>query len=247
MKILNYLKYVIVSLLVILLLWFVWEFVFLTSTYNYIYDTLVNSLNLNIWLVRAIAIITTVFTLTIVIPNIKTLFNPFASKIRRNKSLYILGGISVAYCIIMFGFTANYKKDMCYATDYKGDYILCNCNQKIHPEYLTDVKPITREIAIYIERRENKILQTEPFQPDYKYKFFASDGTPLVWYIKNDDSSFDFCEIPGVHPNGQKLMPVTVEIVKEYFNYLKQHNIKPLENGTQEKFFEQLDKFNKSK
>jgi flagellar biogenesis protein FliO len=61
--------------------------------------------------------------------------------------------------------------------------------------------------------------------PTNKTRFFAFDGSPLVWYHKYPDGNIQFFDYSGAHPlTGDKLMPVNKEVVVNYL--MKIHNEK---------------------
>lgn len=243
-NVLIWLRYFLLGILLFFVIWFVWEYVLIIGTYNKLVNILLYHLEWNIWTVRAVGIVFTLVTVVFVYPLVDKIFSPFTSANRRRIALTKLSSILVLYCLFMLGFSKT-NEDKCYTIDFEGNYIICNCTEsEIHPRYMSPIKPMTKEIARYIERKKNGELNEKYFMPSDKYHFFSSDGTALVWYYISPEGKYSFSEIPGTHKiYGEPLKPVTVKIVKEYFQYLRKNNIEIKEKSKQEEFYENLSKF----
>jgi hypothetical protein len=187
--------------------------------------------------------------LTILIPAINRVFNPLISRHKKNVELIKITIVLIGYFLLIYFRTYNFNIDKCFAYDFEGNYIICDCSAKIHPFYLTEVKPMSREIAIYLEKKKAGKLREDYFKPNKNYHFFASDGTALVWYCIKTNGEYDFSEIPGKHKVlGIEMQPVTKEVVVNYFNWLETKSINTNEETTQGQsdLYKQLDNFTKN-
>ncbi len=207
-------RFILSSLLIGLLLWFIHQYVLIFGTYNYFVSYLQEEIGLNIWIIRMLSIFFSTITILYIYPILADLFNPLASNDEKKIGLLKMSVISIIYCLLLFSFTQGHHSKNCFITNYQGEYEECSCVPTIHPVYGRDVAPITPDIAFYLEKKEHGKLTETKIKASNKYKFFTADGVALTWYCIVPNGDIEVFEIPGVHPQyGKKLLPVTGEIV----------------------------------
>lgn len=108
----------------------------------------------------------------------------------------------------------NGASSRCYAITPEGiEYV--PCSWKVHRKYGTEVKRVSREIAMNYWTKKEGFPKTSRLPNDPSQTFFSPDGTPLMWYYQNSDGKIDLFSLPGIHPQlGVQLYPISKEIVE---------------------------------
>jgi hypothetical protein len=111
-----------------------------------------------------------------------------------------------------------------------------------HPETGEELRPITKEI---VEKWKNQSPDRRPAdrppprRVDHPETFAFFDpltGEPRAWYWRGVDGAYEFYDSPGYQPRtGEKLSPVTQEIVNAYEKEKRDREREQAEKEAQEK------------
>jgi hypothetical protein len=229
-------KYGLIGLLVLLLVVLVWDLLFIWGAYSHFFGFFQDHFSMNIWLIKILTIVSILVFIIFVFPAIKkVLFSPFTSTNKKIVPSLIVGGF---YSILFF---ATYLSEKDRKFDAKGEPITCvawasdryeavPCNWKTHPKHGTPVISVTKDIVELLSLRKIQVNKNTTF-------FDPIDGASRVYYCRNG-SKIEFFNSKGIHPQtGEMLLPVTKEIIKEYFNSQKDEwGIEKTVNSLEEQF-----------
>jgi len=207
-----------------------------SSVWSPIYAFFHENLDLNIWLIRAICIVSFYIALFLFTPYIVKYFNPFSwlklpkwlsfgesrSDFKKSKAFYMLipFGIAVLFCLIMStvkgpGFSRDGESRGCKAWNSIDGYYedVNDCTRQVHPTYGTPIIPITPDNFLLFDMKKVDVNANTVF-------FDPVKGAPLLYYYETD-SSIDFFNSQGRHPQfGSELLPVTEDIVKKVLAFV---------------------------
>jgi len=189
--------------------------------FPWIVEHLVNA-GFDIWLARLI---------TVPIASIMVIGLGLAlsfSSAKRNAGLAIFAAGLMLWSLAMYQMSKDHIFDpisgmarKCYAVTPKG-YEVVPCSWNVHPIYGSAVLPATKEMATAEWMSKNDPPKVQKIEPDSNLRFFAQDGSPLVWYYEYPDGRFDLFAQPGKHPQlNVALKPVDAGIVQKILNNLE--------------------------
>jgi hypothetical protein len=171
---------------------FLWIFPFFV-------DKLVDVTGMNNWLAWALAVPATIAAISI----LGLLFS--WKKDKRQKGFAIACAAIFVFSLLMFAIEKDYpfdkdgKATQCYASTPNG-YEIVPCSWKVHRMYGTEVKPVSKDMAMTLWTKKNGIPTVQRIEPKEDLAFFAPDGTPLVWYYQYPDGKIELFQHPGAHP-----------------------------------------------
>lgn len=207
------LKNIILIISIAVLLVLLWDVFFFSASFGYFFGFLFDTLNVNIWHIRAIAVIITLVYIFYFIPNLTRAFNPLLPKKEREKSAWIFGIQFVIFCLCIapfhnsMNFNADGESTVCIA--WNGTtYEKVPCNWKAHRKYGSP--------TINVTANNVGILNFKKIIMNKKTAFFDPlNGKPIIFYGINN-GELEFFNMEGFHPtNGEKLMPVKKETIRE--------------------------------
>lgn len=186
-------------------------------------DKLVATTGMNIWSARSLAIPIAIFFAVVF-----WLMFSWNTKKRRQGFALLIGSVMLITIGMFFMekdyvFSSDGTVSKCYAATPTG-YEQVPCSWKVHRIYGTPVQAFTQEMAISQWTEKHGLSNVKRVTPTKDLRFFAPDGTPLIWYYQYPDGKLEFFSQPGLHPQLGKvaLSPVNAEVVSLLFNYLDQ-------------------------
>jgi hypothetical protein len=222
----NYLKivrYVIIGIAMLALTFAVAAFLNyqgLKYTYNLFFERFSHNIGINIWLLKSMSVVFSIIALgfgfrwfwQVISPS------PLIKRETRRNSLIGLGSFFILYFMTMYFFTRGNFDQKCYAATLTGGYEYCDCGNKVHPIYGTEVKPVTPEMIPVIENQNNLSVSNRVI-PTRNQQFFFNDK-PLLFFFSYPNGKLEFFSKPGKHPQfNQDLIPVNTAIVQTLFSY----------------------------
>lgn len=125
---------------------------------------------------------------------------------KRNTGWAIFAAGLMLWSAAMFAMSRDYVFDpvsgesrKCYAMTPDG-YEAVSCAWKVHPVYGTPVQKPNQETLAADWVAKNGLHRMRKIEPERDLRFFAQDGSPLVWYYQRADGKFDLFSQPGRHP-----------------------------------------------
>jgi len=169
----------------------------------------------DIWLIRIITLVFAFIFLFFVLPCILKVFNPLMPRSKKILPAFII----VCFLCTLWYITYLGQKDIkfdargnsLYGMAWAGDhYEEVERHFDVHPVYGTPVYEVTPYNLSSFSLKKIKVNEDTVF-------FSSVDGTPFVYYY-NMGSKFEFFNSKGRHPQyGEELLPVTPDIIKNYF------------------------------
>lgn len=109
----------------------------------------------------------------------------------------------------------------CLAKNTHGVYEYEDCGRKVHRISGNEVVPATKELVALMQFQKNGISAVQRVTPDRNMRFFAPDGSPLVWYYQYQDGKIELFGRPEPHPQlNVVLNPVNAQIVLLVLEYI---------------------------
>lgn len=190
-----------------------------------IVSRLATTFQLDIFLARALAIVFGVVFVLFVSPLV------FSLRAKKRRA-----GILITATVFFWIFTAAYwvNEDTVFNPDgsarkcmawnpEKGEWDdNVPCGWKVHPDYGTKVFPASQEMVVMKNTIENGPGTFKRVTPDRNMRFFAPDGSPLLWYYKDDKGRYEILygnEHPQ-HPG--KALPVDEKTADLILKYLEE-------------------------
>ncbi len=196
----------------------------------FLFDNIVKSIatnmNIDIWLARIATIILGLIFINYVSPLIFTL------NTRKRRLGYLVGGL--VFALIFFGayianqdfvFNPDGSAKKCMAWNpVEGKYDSgISCNWKVHPQYGTEVIPASKEMIAIKHTMDNGPGEFKRITPHNNLRFFAPDGSPLIWYYQQPDGRLELFGNKGSHPQLQVILsPINGEIAALIIKYLEE-------------------------
>lgn len=194
--------------------------------FDSIVETIAQMMNIDIWLARIMAIFIGVMFLYFVSPYIFSLNN------KKRRSGYLIVGIIF---IILFAGAYLANKDNAFMPDGSARKCMAwnpmegkydddiPCNYKVHPKYGTEVMPVSKEMIAIKNTMQNGPGQFKRIIPHKNLRFFAPDGSPLIWYYQRPDGKLELFGNKGSHPQLQVILsPINGEVAALIIKYLEE-------------------------
>lgn len=148
------------------------------------------------------------------------------SRVKRNTGLAVFALGLMLWSLAMFQMSGAYAFDpvsgeakKCCAQTPEG-YEMVSCAWKVHPLYGTAVIPATKEMITAQWIAKNGVPKIQSVAPDSSLRFFATDGSPLIWYYQHPDGRLDLFAQSGRHPQlNVALKPVDADIVRKIIDH----------------------------
>lgn len=192
------------------------------NTYNHIELLLSNELAINIWLIRAFAIVVASF---LGYCFIETLSHDEERKIRgmlMSTGLLSLGALGIFFITKDYTYNKDGSPRQCCSKNLLEEYELIPCDWKVHPKYGTPNLPCSVNALQKIKDIDSK--NTNTIEIDVQTRFFSIEGRPLVWYFEHDNGKLEFFDNKGIHPIlGKPLTPITPKVAKKTFSFLQEN------------------------
>jgi len=200
--------YFILGLVFTIIILLIFDIVLMSKGWSFFFGYFQFYLNINIWLVRMIAIVFLAVTIFYVLPEVKAILNPLKNSSQKQKPALILVGF---LCVIFFlTFVASRKHQLGKCMAWNGNsYENVPCNWEYHQKHGTPVYTITKDNV--------SIFTMEKIKANRSTIFFGPvEGEPIIYYYETRQE-IEFYNSKGIHPlYGEELKPVTKEIVEKF-------------------------------
>lgn len=195
-----------------------------------LFDSIVKSIataiNLDIWLARIAAICLGLLFINLISPLIFTLNS------RKRHVGYLFAGLIFVLIFFsayitnrdfVFNPDGSAKKCMAWnpvAGQYDDDI---SCNWAVHPKYGTKVIPASMEMIAIKNTMENGPGEFKRITPHKNLRFFAPDGSPMIWYYQQPNGKVELFGNKGFHPQLQVILsPINGDVAALIIKYLEE-------------------------